>query len=81
MFLGANDSFPMGDIACCNNEPGSPSTRAALADDGESYGRGGQARVYWLLLPTPRGGVFRETFPAVNAGIVAPRSRPAATSA
>jgi hypothetical protein len=30
---------------------------------------GGRTRVYWLLLPTPRGGFFRETFPALNAGI------------
>ena len=34
-----------------------------------SYGRRGRTRVYWLLLPTPRGGFFRKTFPAVNAGI------------
>jgi hypothetical protein len=34
-----------------------------------SYARGGRARVYWLLLPAARSGIFRETFPAVNAGI------------
>ena len=44
-----------------------------------SYGRGGAGRVYWLLLPTPRGGFFRETFPAVNAGIRRAAARGAAT--
>jgi hypothetical protein len=34
-----------------------------------AYGRGGRGRVYWLLLPAPRGGFFRETFPAVNAAL------------
>jgi hypothetical protein len=33
------------------------------------YARAGRARVYWLLLPAPREGFFRETFPAVNAGL------------
>ena len=33
------------------------------------YARGGRARVLWLLLPAPRGGVFREVFPAVNAAL------------
>jgi hypothetical protein len=34
-----------------------------------TYARGGRARVYWLLLPAARGGLFRQTFPAVNAAI------------
>jgi hypothetical protein len=34
-----------------------------------AYARGGRGRVYWLLLPAPRDGFFRETFPAVNAGL------------
>ena len=34
-----------------------------------TYGRGGRTRVYWLTLPTPGRGLFRETFPAVNAAI------------
>ena len=33
------------------------------------YARGGRARVLWLLLPTPRGGFFRQIFPAVNAAL------------
>ncbi|MEA2418902.1 MAG: hypothetical protein QOE60_1108, partial [Thermoleophilaceae bacterium] len=33
------------------------------------YARGGRGRVYWLLLPAPRDGFFRETFPAVNTAL------------
>jgi lysophospholipase L1-like esterase len=69
MFLGANDGFPMGDAACCNNEAWIAEYARRAGRMMESYGRGGRTRVYWLLLPTPRGGFFRETFPAVNAGI------------
>ena len=70
MFLGANDGFPMGDAACCNNEAWVAEYARRAREMMASYGRGGRTRVYWLLLPTPRGGAFRETFPAVNAGIV-----------
>jgi lysophospholipase L1-like esterase len=69
MFLGANDGFPMGDAACCNNEAWIAEYARRARRMMASYGRGGRTRVYWLLLPTPRGGFFRETFPAVNAGI------------
>jgi lysophospholipase L1-like esterase/antitoxin (DNA-binding transcriptional repressor) of toxin-antitoxin stability system len=69
MFLGANDGFPMGDAACCNNEAWIAEYARRAGRMMASYGRGGRARIYWLLLPTPRGGFFRETFPAVNAGI------------
>ena len=69
MFLGANDGFPMGDAACCNNEAWIAEYARRAGRMMRSYGRGGRTRVYWLLLPTPRGGFFRETFPAVNAGI------------
>jgi len=34
-----------------------------------TYNRGGDGRVYWLLLPQARGGSFRKVFPAVNAGL------------
>jgi lysophospholipase L1-like esterase len=68
MFIGANDGFPMGDADCCG--------QAWVAEYGRrarrmmrSYARGGRGRVYWLLLPAPRGGFFREVFPAVNAGL------------
>jgi hypothetical protein len=69
MFLGANDGFPMGDAACCNNDAWIAEYARRAGRMMASYGRGGRTRIYWLLLPTPRGGFFRETFPAVNAGI------------
>ena len=69
MFLGANDGFPMGDAACCNNEAWIAEYARRAGRMMASYGREGRTRIYWLLLPTPRGGFFRETFPAVNAGI------------
>jgi lysophospholipase L1-like esterase len=77
MFLGANDGFPMGDAACCNNDAWISEYARRAREMMRSYGRGGRTRVYWLLLPTPRGGFFRETFPAVNAAI----RRAAATAA
>jgi lysophospholipase L1-like esterase len=69
MFLGANDGFPMGDAACCNNDAWVSEYARRAREMMRSYGRGGKTRVYWLLLPIPRGGFFRETFPAVNAAI------------
>jgi lysophospholipase L1-like esterase len=69
MFLGANDGFPMGSAGCCG-----PAWVAEYARRARrmmrTYGRGGRTRIYWLLLPTPRGGFFRRTFPAVNRGIL-----------
>jgi lysophospholipase L1-like esterase len=69
MFLGANDGFPMAGAPCCDNpgwiaEYARRARRMMLA-----YGRGGRARVLWLTLPAPRGGIFTKTFPAVNKGI------------
>ncbi len=68
MFIGANDGFPMAGTACCG-----PAWVAEYARRARRmmrvYSRGGRARVLWLLLPTPRGGSFREVFPAVNAGL------------
>ena len=34
-----------------------------------TYSLSGRGRVYWLLLPQARGGFFRRSFPAVNAGL------------
>ncbi|HZG49214.1 MAG TPA: GDSL-type esterase/lipase family protein [Thermoleophilaceae bacterium] len=68
MFLGANDGFPMAGAPCCGAawiQEYARRARRMMA----AYGRGGRTRVYWLLLPTPRGGFFRRSFPAVNAGI------------
>lgn len=68
MFLGANDGFPMAGADCCGAPWIAEYARRARAMM-RSYARGGRARVYWLLLPAPRGGLFRETFPAVNAAL------------
>ncbi len=68
VFIGANDGFPMGGADCCG--------AAWIAEYASrarqmmrSYARGGRGRVYWLLLPAPRAGFFREVFPAVNAAL------------
>jgi hypothetical protein len=68
MFLGANDGFPMAGADCCGIAWIAEYARRARAMM-RTYARGGRARVYWLLLPAARGGLFRETFPAVNAAL------------
>lgn len=68
MFIGANDGFPFGDTACCGG-----AWRRAYArrvrDMIRTYRQRGAGRVYWCLLPAPRGGDFRRVFVAVNAAI------------
>jgi lysophospholipase L1-like esterase len=73
VFLGANDGFdmrtPRGRRApCCG--------RAWIAEYARRarqmmapYSRGGAGRVYWLLLPAPRGGDFARVFRGVNAAV------------
>jgi lysophospholipase L1-like esterase len=68
MFLGANDGFRMAGADCCGMPWIAEYARRAR-EMMRAYARGGRARVYWLLLPAPRDGFFRETFPAVNAGL------------
>jgi hypothetical protein len=68
MFLGANDGFPMAGVDCCGMAWIAEYARRAR-DMMRTYARGGRGRVYWLLLPAARGGLFRETFPAVNAAL------------
>ena len=68
MFLGANDGFPMAGADCCGMPWIAEYARRAR-DMMRTYARGGRGRVYWLLLPAARGGLFRETFPAVNAAL------------
>jgi hypothetical protein len=58
----------MGDAPCCGAPWVAEYAKRARAMM-RSYARGGRARIYWLLLPAARSGIFRETFPAVNAGI------------
>jgi hypothetical protein len=68
VFLGANDGFRMAGADCCGAPwIGEYARRARKMM--RAYARGGRARVYWLLLPAPRGGFFRQTFPAVNAAL------------
>ena len=73
MFIGAADGFPMGGAGCCGK-----AWRAQYADRARSmmsaYARAGRARVLWLLLPTPRDGFARRSFPAVNAALRAAAS-------
>jgi uncharacterized protein len=68
MFLGANDGFPMAGAACCGRAWRVEYARRARAMM-RTYARGGRARVYWLLLPAPRGGNFRKVYFAVNAAL------------
>jgi lysophospholipase L1-like esterase len=68
MFLGANDGFPMAGADCCGLPWIGEYARRAR-EMMRTYARGGRGRVYWLLLPAARGGLFRETFPAVNAAL------------
>jgi hypothetical protein len=68
MFIGANDGFPMAGADCCGAAWVAEYARRARRMM-RTYARGGRARVLWLLLPAPRGGSFREVFPAVNAAL------------
>ena len=68
MYLGANDGFTMAGAPCCG-EPWIAEYARRARRMMAAFGRGGRTQVYWLLLPPPRGGFFRQSFPAANAGI------------
>ena len=68
MFIGANDGFAMRGRPCCGRDWVAEYTRRARRMM-RAYARGGRARVYWLLLPAPREGFFREVVPAVNSAL------------
>jgi lysophospholipase L1-like esterase len=68
VFLGANDGFGIGDAACCGGVWQARYAKRA-GRMMRSYARGGQGTVYWLLLPTPRRGDFREIYTAVNRAL------------
>ena len=68
MFLGANDGFPMAGADCCGRAWRAEYARRARGMM-RTYARGGRGRVYWLLLPAPRGGNFRKVYFAVNAAL------------
>jgi hypothetical protein len=72
MFLGANDGYSLpatgGRAPCC----GRRWIRAYAGRAGaimRAYARHGRGRVYWMLLPAPRGRAFREVFTGVNAAL------------
>jgi hypothetical protein len=68
VFIGANDGFPIGGVQCCG-----PAWIRGYAHRARlmmsAYARGGSARVYWCLLPAPRGGEFRRVYSAVDAAL------------
>ncbi len=68
MVLGANDGYPIAGAGCCGQ--GWIDSYAARARRMmRAYERGGRGRVYWLLLPVPRGQSFQRVFRAVNAAL------------
>jgi lysophospholipase L1-like esterase len=68
VFLGANDGFPMAGADCCGMPWIAEYARRARQMM-RTYARGGRGRVYWLLLPAPRSGFFRQVYPAVNTAL------------
>jgi lysophospholipase L1-like esterase len=73
VFIGANDGFPMktpsgANVACCGAGWVAEYSRR-VASMMRSYRRGGRSLVYWMTLPTPRGGNFARVFRAVNPAI------------
>ena len=74
-FLGANEGFPFESaggtsVDCCGPAWAAQyATRARRMMD--TYRRSGDARVYWLTLPMPRGPARQKIARSVNAAIVA----------
>jgi hypothetical protein len=73
VFIGANEGFPMpapsgGTVECCGAD-----WAAAYANRARqvmtTYMQGGDARVYWLTVPTPRDSGHQEIERVVNSGI------------
>jgi hypothetical protein len=72
MFLGANDGYPLpagGRSAPCCSGAWVKAYAARAGRMMRSYARGGRGRVYWMLLPTPRGRSFQKVFAGVNAAL------------
>jgi lysophospholipase L1-like esterase len=68
VFLGANDGFPMAGAECCGMAWIAQYARRAR-EMMRTYARGGRGRVYWVLLPAPRSGFFRQVYPAVDTAL------------
>jgi hypothetical protein len=66
MFIGANDGFPIGAAQCCGKAwiDGYAKRMETMM---RAYLRGGDGRVYWLLLPPTSRSNFQRVFDAVNA--------------
>jgi lysophospholipase L1-like esterase len=68
VFLGANDGYGIGTNTCCG--PGwSDAYALRAAQMMRSYSRHGAGRVFWFLLPAPRGAGFQEIFSGVNRAL------------
>jgi hypothetical protein len=73
VFIGANEGFPMpapggGTVECCDVDWATVyATRVRQMMD--TYRQAGEARVYWLTLPTPRDDERAEVARVVNEGI------------
>lgn len=68
VFLGANDSFPLGRAQCCGHLW---VVRYAVRIKRmiRSYRRHGMGRVYWFTFPTPSSPFFRRVARGVNQAI------------
>ena len=73
VFIGANEGFPMpraggGEVECCGPDWAAEyASRVRRMMD--SYRQDGEARVYWLTLPTPRDGDRAEVARVVNEAV------------
>lgn len=68
MFIGANDGFSFGRVACCGKgwvRGYAARVRRML----RAYVRGGRGQAYWLTLPAPRDRARAHIYRAVNAAI------------
>jgi hypothetical protein len=70
VFLGANDSFPLGPAPCCTRAWGGRYT-ARVRSMMRAYRRYGRGHVYWFTFPTPQSAHFQRVARGVNAAIVA----------
>ncbi len=79
VFIGANEGFSLpasggGQAQCCGDDwQAAFATRVGSMM--ETYLQDGDARVYWLTVPTPRDPARQEIADAVNAAVVAAAER------
>jgi lysophospholipase L1-like esterase len=80
VFIGANEGFPMpapggGAQASCCGPDWQAAFAARVSRIMETYLQHGDARVYWLTVPTPRDPARQEIADAVNAAVRAAAER------